>query len=84
MNPNDRVKFNGTWFKDRYVVLENGKGYCDLDMYNVERQGYQHVIRFAHEYGFTVIPNNKANRCKIYNFKREDVRDSFPELSSHF
>ena len=78
----DRAKLN-TWFSESYKTLEDGKGYCDLDLWAVQRQGMQRVISFCDENGYTYIQNDKANRFRIYNFKRSKVRDKFPELCSY-
>ena len=88
----DRAKLNNwlsaryktNWLSARYKILEYGRGYCDFDLWDVQRQGRQRVILFCDEYGYTYRQNDKANRFLIYNFNREEVRDKFPELCSYY
>ena len=76
--------YKTNWLSARYKTLEYGRGYCHLDLWDVERQGIQRVISFCNENGYTPIQNDKANRFRIYNFNREEVRDEFPELCSYY
>ena len=65
-------------------VIEHGRGYIKLDKFWVKRKiEYEKFWRFIEKHGYYLRDNDKERKHEVYNFRREDVRERFPEIHSH-